>query len=88
MGLKSNVTSTSHKDWFYHNLIHAIVIRTSLMSTKHKESLFKVKFAIPILHSILKDLLLKKLKGVPLFIRLMTPNGAIWSLDQRTVIMR
>ena len=37
---------------------------------------------------IIKDLLLKKLKGVPLFIRLMTPNGAIWSLDQRTVIMR
>ena len=28
---------------------------------------------------IVKDLLLKKLKGVPLFIRLMTPNGAIWS---------
>ena len=23
MGLKSNVTSASHKDWFYHNLIHA-----------------------------------------------------------------
>ena len=36
----------------------------------------------------LKDLLLKKLKVVPLFIRLMTPNDAIWSLDQRTVIMR
>ena len=25
---------------------------------------------------------------VPLFIRLMTLNGAIWSRDQRTVIMR
>ena len=37
---------------------------------------------------MVKDLLLKKLKGVPLSIRLMTPNGAIWSLDQRTVIMR
>ena len=37
---------------------------------------------------IVKDLLLKKLKVVPLFIRLMTPNGAIWSLDQSTVIMR
>ena len=37
---------------------------------------------------IIKDLLLKKLKGVPLFIRLMSPNGAIWSLDQRTVLMR
>ena len=36
----------------------------------------------------LKYLLLKKLKVVPLFIRLMTPNGAIRSLDQRTVIMR
>ena len=34
------------------------------------------------------DLLLKKLKGVPLFIRLLTRNGAIWSIDQRTVIMR
>ena len=22
VGLKSNVTSASHKDWFYHNLIH------------------------------------------------------------------
>ena len=37
---------------------------------------------------VLKDLLLKELKVVPLFIQLMTPNGAIWSLDQRTVIMR
>ena len=36
----------------------------------------------------LKDLLMKKLKVVPLFIRLMPSNGAIWSLDQRTVIMR
>ena len=27
-------------------------------------------------------------KLVPLFIRLMTPNGAIWSLDPWTVIMR
>ena len=36
---------------------------------------------------LLKDLLLMKLKGVPLFIRLINPNGAIWSLDQRTVIM-
>ena len=35
-----------------------------------------------------KDLLLKKLEVIPLFIWLMTPNGAIWSLDQRTVIMR
>ena len=25
---------------------------------------------------------------VPLFIRLMIPNGAVWSRDQRTVIMR
>ena len=33
-----------------------------------------------------KGLLLEELKLVPLFIRLMTPNGAIWSLDQRTVI--
>ena len=23
VGLKSNVTSASHKDWFYHNLIHS-----------------------------------------------------------------
>ena len=38
--------------------------------------------------SDLKDLLLKDLKVVPLFIRLMTPNGAVWSLDQRNVIMR
>ena len=37
---------------------------------------------------VIKDLLLKKLKVVPLFIWLMTPNEAIWSLDQRTVIMR
>ena len=35
-----------------------------------------------------KDLHLKELKLVPLFIRIMTPNGAIWSLDQRIVIMR
>ena len=34
---------------------------------------------------VLKDLHLKKLKVVPLFIRIMTPNGAIWSLDQRTM---
>ena len=40
-------------------------------------------FIIPI-----KDLLLKKLEVVPLLIQLMTPNGAIWSLNQRTVIMR
>ena len=33
---------------------------------------------------LFKDLPLKELKVVPLFIRLMTPNGAIWSLDQRT----
>ena len=39
-------------------------------------------------HDEFKDLLLKKLKVVQLYIRLMTPNGAIWSLDQRTVIMR
>ena len=36
----------------------------------------------------IKDLLLKKLKVVPLFIQLMTPNGAIWSLDQKTAIKR
>ena len=35
-----------------------------------------------------QKIFLKKLKVVPLFIRLMTPNGVIWSLDQRTVIMR
>ena len=36
----------------------------------------------------LKNLLLKARKLVPLFIRLMTPNGAIWTLDQRTVIIK
>ena len=37
---------------------------------------------------IFKGLLLKKLKMVPMFCRLMTPIGAIWPLDQRTVIIR
>ena len=41
-----------------------------------------------LIHCKYMQQLLKKLKVVPLFIRLMAPNGAIWSLDQRTVIMR
>ena len=37
---------------------------------------------------VFKGLLLKELILVPLFIRLMTPNGVIWSLDERAVILR
>ena len=52
LDLKSNVTSAI--GFTIISYMQAIVRRTFLMSTKHKESLFKVKVAKFILHRIFK----------------------------------
>ena len=76
---------------FYHLIIFFFHRYSTFCTKPGQKTIVKILLSRERTHielDLLEGLPLKQLLLVPLFIRLMTPNGPIWSTDQKTVIMR